>query len=476
MKGGAQDKIRKQTKKALIVTTVSGFVPQFEMNNVRILQELGYEVHYASNFRNPSYGNDNSRLAGTGILCHQIDLERSPFRICAALRACRQLKALLEREHFDLLHCHTPMGGAVARLAAARAGAGQKKRFGMNSIYNHDKPFVIYTAHGFHFYRGAPLINWLLYYPAERWLARYTDVLITINEEDYARAQRFCRGKKTKVERLIGAGADISFFRGDDLPEDGREKMREVVRRKLHAAEDEVVFLSVGELIPRKNHRLAIKAFAELEKERLAKGREAGDWLRHRRRPEKKGGPETVEKSENSRRFRYFICGKGVQRRALQRQIDQAGLSGRVRLLGYRRNIRAILYAADVFVFPSLQEGMPMAMIEAAAAGLPIIASDIRGNREVAESWENTESFTDWKELKQMLKKALKQEQNTGKVEKTKKMPAQEYAAAQEYIAKPGQSLTQRCLAGRKLDRFDKRQAGRRMKKIYNEAALKSRS
>ena len=92
-------------RKALLVTHVSGFVPQFEMNNVRILQKMGYEVHYASNFNNPSYGYDNSRLEGTGIICHQVDFERSPFKLKNAA-AYRQLKKLMEEhgwtKYFDV--------------------------------------------------------------------------------------------------------------------------------------------------------------------------------------------------------------------------------------------------------------------------------------------------------------------------------------------------------------------------------------
>lgn len=484
-------------KKALIVTTVSGFVPQFEINNVRILQELGYEVHYASNFRNPGYGNDNSRLAGTGIRCHQIDLERSPFRFHPALRAYRQLKALLEREHFELIHCHTPMGGAIGRLAAAAVNRGYqkcaaqkekqekqsgksagKRRCGKTTFCVKDEnkrnteestskrqisqSRVIYTAHGFHFYRGAPLINWLLYYPAERWLARYTDVLITINGEDYKRARRFCCGKKTKVERLIGAGADITFFRGDELPEGRRVKMREAMRKELHAAEDEIVFLSVGELIPRKNHSLAIKAFVEIENERLAEDRGAAGKVRHREGWKGQISSEAASKSEGGR-FRYFICGKGAQREVLQRQIERAGMSGRIELLGYRKNIRAMLYAADVFVFPSLQEGMPMALIEAAAAGLPIIASDIRGNREVLSCCGDAEGFTGLEELKRLLKKVLGREESMGSAGRAEKIPVLNYAAEQ----KPNPV--------RSLECFDKIQTGRRMRKIYRRSGTGGR-
>jgi len=114
-------------KQVLIITTVSGFVPQFEMNNVRILQEMGYEVHYASNFSHPHYGSDNSRIDGTGIICHQIDFVRSPFQILANIRAYRQLQEVFFHHSFDFVHCHTPMGGVLGRLAAESFRRKQKR-------------------------------------------------------------------------------------------------------------------------------------------------------------------------------------------------------------------------------------------------------------------------------------------------------------------------------------------------------------
>lgn len=362
-----------KTKKALIVTTVSGFVPQFEMNNVRILQGMGYEVHYASNFWNPSYGSDNSRLNGTGIIRHQVDFARSPFQVKENDRAYRQLKQLLKEQQFELLHCHTPVGAALSRIAARTC-----QRRGRNKKTKRLK--VIYTAHGFHFYKGAPLKYWLLFYPVERWLAHFTDVLITINEEDYKRANKFCRHKKTKVKHIAGIGIDTSYFSGKELTEGEREAIRDAVRKRLHVKEGELLFLSVGELIPRKNHAAVIQAFAEI----------------------KKGS------SRNSCNFRYAICGQGVLKEELQRQIDMAELSEKIYLPGYQKDVRGLLYAADVFVFPSHQEGMPVALMEAIAADVPVIASDIRGNRELLRRQENAIPFADEEGLRRALEYVLK--------------------------------------------------------------------
>ena len=182
------------SKKALLVTTVSGFVPQFEMNNVHILQSMGFEVHYAANYHTPSYGDDNHRLDGTGIVRHQIDFVRSPFRL-DNLTAYRQLKQLMREHQFQLIHCHTPMGSVLTRLAAHRTNT---------------RP-VIYTAHGFHFYSGAPLKNWLFYYPVEKFLSRYTDQQICINHEDYRRAS--AKFHSTYTDYIPGAGIDLNRIR-----------------------------------------------------------------------------------------------------------------------------------------------------------------------------------------------------------------------------------------------------------------------
>ena len=156
-------------RKVLFVTTISGFLPQFEKNDVKLLGEMGCQVHYASNFRNPVYAFDEKELKSQGIFLHHIDIAKSPVKIRENIAAIRQLRTVIEENDIDIIHCHNPMGGVAGRAAA---GTGRRR------------PYVIYTAHGFHFYKGAPLLNWLLFYPAERFLARFTNQLVTINKED----------------------------------------------------------------------------------------------------------------------------------------------------------------------------------------------------------------------------------------------------------------------------------------------------
>ena len=313
-------------RKALLVTHVSGFVPQFEMNNVHILQNMGYEVHYASNFHNPSYGDDNSRLEGTGIICHQIDFERSPFKR-KNITAYRQLKKLMEEHEFDLVHCHTPMGGALARLAAHNTHTGP----------------VIYTAHGFHFFKGAPLINWMIYYPVECYLSRYTDVLICINVEDYKRAKKHFYTKN--VVRIPGVGLDIERIESTIVNTNQKKE-------QLGIQNDEYVLLSVGEMTANKNHELVLRALKKL----------------------------------NNKKIKYLLCGHGEEEKKLKNLVTDLQLNDQVLFLGYRKDVFEIYRIADIFVFPSIREGMPVALMEAMASNLPVICSNIRGNRELIKN------------------------------------------------------------------------------------------
>lgn len=307
-------------KKALIVATVSGFVPQFELDNVDILQKMDYEVHYASNFNVSVYEYDRDTFEKKNIIKHQIDFVRSPYAITENIKVYRQLKKLIKTVDFDLIHCHTPMGGCIARLAAGR----------------HFKGKIIYTAHGFHFYKGASLKNWLLYYPVEKYLSRNTDCLITINKEDNNRAKKF---HSRKIMYVPGVGIDISKINSTEV--DRENKLRE-----LNIPANYNIILSVGELIKRKNYEIALKAFAAA------------------------GLKNTV----------YIICGNGAYYKKLKEKAYKLNVDKKVFFLGYRKDIYEIMKCADVFFFPSRQEGLSLALMEAMAAGLPVVCSNIRGN------------------------------------------------------------------------------------------------
>lgn len=335
--------------KALIVTRVSGFLPQFEANNVKILQEMGFEVHYAANFNTVVYGKDNHRLDGMGLTCHQIDFERSPFSPGVS-KAYRQLKKLLEQENFDLIHCHMPMSGVVARLAAqaVRRKTGRKVP-------------VLYTAHGLHFYEGAPWKNWI-YYPVERYLSRFTDRLILINDEDYRRAQSFpVRGS---VERIMGIGMRLDTLQ-DSRKTDytmGKTDAKVDLYERYSIPDNYGILISVGELTKRKNHIVMIDAMKELLDLPLV----------------------------------YVICGSGPWEDKLKEHVKEQGLENRVKFAGYVDEVPAMLRKADCFVFPSFQEGLPVAVMEAMAVGLPVIATRIRGITDLLEHTQGGYLVDDW--------------------------------------------------------------------------------
>ena len=362
-------------KKVLLVTTISGFVPQFEMNSVYLLQKNGYEVHYATNYNYVFYGKDNSRLEGTGIICHQIDFARSPLSKQNYF-AYKQLDKLMTNIRFDVIHCHTPVGGVIARLV------GKK----------HNVSKVSYTAHGFHFYKGAPLKNWVIYYWIERLMARYTDALITINTEDYHRAQGFSVKKGGGIYYIPGAGIEVDSIKKIDV--NRKEK-----RQQLGVKENDFIILSIGELNKNKNHEVVIRALSTIKNSRV----------------------------------KYLICGDGIYRQKLERIVEELGMQQSVKLLGYRSDIIEIEKVADVFAFPSYREGLSVALMEAMASGLPIIASKIRGNIDLIDPEKNGYLLSpqDVKQWKKCISYILKntdclEEMRLNNLEKIKKYDKKE--------------------------------------------------
>lgn len=318
-------------KKMLMTATVPSMIGQFNINNIQILLDLGYQVHVACDFNDRSVWTKQRveefkrQMHDMHVVYHQIDYARNPFKIHKTIIAYRQMCELIKSERFHFIHCHTPVAGVIARMAAHK---------------HHVK--VIYTAHGFHFYDGAPKKNWLMYYPIEKLFSSWTDVLITINQEDFNRAK-----KEFNAKRMIyvpGVGVDTARFSSKNI--DIKQK-----RLELGCSDDDFILLSVGELSERKNHKVIIQAVAKSKEKRI----------------------------------KYLIVGKGELEHELKNLAKELGVEDRIRLLGYRTDVNEILSAIDAFVFPSLQEGLPVALMEAMAAGKPVICSKIRGNVDLIE-------------------------------------------------------------------------------------------
>ena len=316
-------------KKVLFVATVvKNHIMEFHIPYLKMFKEAGWETAVAA--RN-DYKNPEDCQIPYCDTYYDIPFERNPFKP-GNLEAYRKLKEIIDAGHYDIIHCHTPVGAALTRLAARASRKRGTK--------------VIYTAHGFHFYKGAPLLNWMIFYPVERWLAHYTDTLITINKEDYERAKSFKAGRVCYVP---GVGVDLNKFNTQSVNREGK-------RRELGFTKDDFILLSVGELIPRKNHQLVLHALGLLQKQ---------------------GKLGNIQ---------YVICGRGVKLDELKALAQELQIADHVHFLGYRNDISAICQASDLFVFMSKQEGLPVAMMEAMACGVPVICSDIRGNTDLVEN------------------------------------------------------------------------------------------
>ncbi|MBE6607648.1 MAG: glycosyltransferase family 4 protein [Ruminococcaceae bacterium] len=301
--------------KILYVTTV-GATMTFFNKFIEELIQCGHTVDIATN---ESHSKVPACYHKFGCKIYQIDTSRSPLNK-GNFTAIKQIKRIVRENKYDIVHCHTPLAAMCTRLACEKLRKNGVK--------------VIYTAHGFHFYKGAPLKNWLVYYPIEKLCSHFTDVLITMNNEDYALAEKKMKAKR--VEYVPGVGVDIEKFSKQTIDKTAK-------RRELGIPEDAVVLLSVGELIVRKNH-------------------------------------ETVIRAVSSMGAYYLIAGEGRLDKHLQAVINTLGVSDKVKLLGHRDDVKELYEMADVFVFPSFQEGLPVSVMEAMASGLPIVCSNIRGN------------------------------------------------------------------------------------------------
>ncbi len=327
-------------KKALIVTTVSGFLLQFERENVRILQDLGYEVHYATNMHNPKYIFTEEEQDRLNVIWHDIPICQSPFRIVENFRAKKMVESLIRKEHISLIHCNNPMGGVVGRLAA-------RKDYGWDVK-------VVYTAHGFHFYKGAPLPASRIYEAVERSLAHSTDALVVINREDYQNARKFTLREGGMLRRIPGVGLDMEEF----APYTDEQRLEN--RQKLGIQDGAFFLVCVGELNKNKNQQVIIKAL---------------DRIRN--------------SDAESRPIFCAICGEGSERKNLEKNIQKAHLEDQIVLYGYCHPVTPIIGCADAMIFPSHREGMGMAALEALAMGIPVIAADNRGTREYMLHREN---------------------------------------------------------------------------------------
>lgn len=306
--------------KALFVATVQSHIAQFHLKAIELLKENGYEVHVAAR---------DNLAEKNGLQLKNVDkvfdvlFQRSPFS-SKNIGAYRQLQKIISNGQYDIIHCNTPVGGILTRLAARKQGGT-----------------VLYTAHGFHFYKGAPLLNWAIYYPIEKVMAHFTDKLITITKEDYCLARvKF----KCPVYRIHGVGINTEKYKNVTFQE------CQEIRRK-NSLDNKIVILCTGELNKNKNQRTLIVAMQAVIKEI----------------------PNAV----------LLLAGNGPEKDNLNQLIENLKLEGHVRLIGYHTDLQKYVHMCDIVASASLREGLPLNIVEGLFCSKPVVASDNRGHREL---------------------------------------------------------------------------------------------
>lgn len=297
-------------------------VSNFVYPNSIVLHEMGFEIFM---IRSRKYASE-IKCENAPIKFIEAPVYRSIFDFRNIINAYKKINNAIEELGIEYIHCNTPIGGFLGRVCGKRCKV--KK--------------VIYTAHGFHFYKGAPFLNWLVFYPIERFLARWTDVLLVMNEEDFLISKKFKLRKSGMIHKVSGVGIDLKKIQDASVLND--------IKDELKIENESVLCISMGDLIKRKNYQIAIKAFKKL--------------------------PDNVH---------YLICGKGPEFKNLQELAKSLGIQNRIHFLGFRTDIVSLLKQSDIFILSSLQEGLPRSLMEAMACGLPCVVSNIRGNVDLIE-------------------------------------------------------------------------------------------
>lgn len=313
-------------KKVLFCATVDYHFKAFHLPYLKWFKEQGWEVHVAAS------GNLELPFVDRK---YNIPISRSPVSK-KNLKAYKELKSIIDENQYKIIHSHTPVGGVLARLAARNA-----RKYGTK---------VIYTAHGFHFCKGAPIQNWLIYYPVEKWLARFTDCLITINEEDYQRAIKH-NFKAKRIEHVHGVGVDVNRFKPAE------KAYKKELRIAYGYNVGDFLLFYAAEFNKNKNQQLLIRSLALIKDE-----------------------------IPNAK---LILAGEGSTLEDCRELAKSLGLKDRVEFIGFRNDIDLLLKISDVAVASSYREGLPVNILEAMSVGLPIIASINRGHKELVNNNEN---------------------------------------------------------------------------------------
>lgn len=320
-------------KKALIVTALAGFIRSFLINDIKILQEMGYEVHCAANKNHPGAGGIEEYFKEKDIIFHQVNFSSNRPISEKTIISIKQMKILINEYDFSFVHCHTPIAGAICRWVARKK---QKKDM-----------IVAYTTHGFYFNKRSSKKTCIIFRNIENFMSRFSDTIITINKEDYENAKKM---KCSDVRYINGVGVDINKFSSMVID-------REHYRNSIGIKSDEIMILAIGELSRRKNHQIIIKALAKI-------------------------------KDLNSV---FVICGNDMNSDGTSQELKRLSeeLGVKLKLMGLRNDIPEICKCADIGVLPSTREGLGLAGIEMLASGLPIVGSNVQGIIDYIRNGEN---------------------------------------------------------------------------------------
>ena len=309
-------------KKVLYVTTVSRTINAFLIPHINMLLDNGYEVHCACSIDNPV----DKELQRRGVKIFEVPFSRNPLGI-GNIKAFIKLEELQRINDYDIVHVHTPIAAIYGRLLKL----------------NFPSLRIIYTAHGYHFLKGGSKLGWILYYPIEKIMAKFTDVTININKEDYEITKEKLKHKKCYL--LNGVGLDLDKYKKLSSKEI-QEK-----RKEFGIKDKDFVVLMIAEINKNKNHIQLINAMDILK-----------------------------DKYPN---IKVLCIGDGTLKESLEKQIILRNLQNNIFMLGYRLDVNKLINISDIGILLSHREGLPRNIMEFMACGRKVIATDIRGCRDI---------------------------------------------------------------------------------------------
>lgn len=314
-------------KKILYITTVSRTINAFLVPHIQMLRNQGHIVDCACSIDKPV----DEALINNGVRVFDIPFSRNPLHP-GNIKAFKKLVQIQKENNYDIVHVHTPVASVYGRLLKIK--------------FKNLK--TIYTAHGFHFLKGGPKLNWVIYYPIERIMAKFTDIIITMNIEDFERAKTFNIQNTYKVN---GVGVDLDKYNLDNFDRDD-------IRKSLNIKRDDFVILMIAEVNKNKNHKQVIDAIELL-------------------------------KNKGINNIKVLCAGDGVILDDVKKYIKDKNLQENIHMLGFRTDINELISATDIGILMSYREGLPRNIMELMACKKPVIGTDIRGIRDLVQDGVN---------------------------------------------------------------------------------------